>query len=165
MSNLVVGYTCQDHLLLDLDNIDYWRVERIAKMIQREWPKVGACAVVRSSRDHYHLVYDSRLSWDEIVHIIQTLAALSIVQKEYAYVRTFRRDLTLRVSEKRGVDRLRPVPEPMALLVPPAATSASYGIIRYLRLLNNFIDVTDFLCCHERSHRQRTSDDNRRVSY
>jgi hypothetical protein len=162
LGNLVVGYTCQDHLLLDLDKTDFHRVRKIAAMIRKEWPYVGACLILNSSTLNYHLVFDGQLSWDEIVHIIQTLATLGIVQKEYATVRTFRRDLTLRVSEKRGVDRLRPVPQPVELLIKAGVARPSFGIPRYLRLLNKFIDVSQFGDIYDRIIKSDSGGSSRR---
>lgn len=138
LSNLVCGYTCQDHLLLDLDNVDLFKSRRIVEMIQREYPELGVALLVHSSRFHYHTVFDNRIAWTRIVHIIETLSALGIVEPKYAHVRTFRRDLTLRVSSKSGADHYRPAPEPVCYVGLREFGRPTYGIRRYLRLLGVF---------------------------
>jgi hypothetical protein len=141
---LVVGYTCQDHLLIDLDGCSLYKADRIARMIREEWPWVGMCLVVESSPMHHHLVYDSKLPWGMITSIVQTLAALGVVEKNYAQVRTFRRDLTLRVSDKHGVERYRPVPKPLYLIGYNLVSGQPYGVRRYLQTLQAFINLDEF---------------------
>ncbi len=83
-------------------------------------------------------MYDLRMTWPRIVKIIETLAALGIVERNYLSVRSFRRDLTLRVSPKHGVDRNREAPEPVCFVGVHAYDKPVYGIPRYLRLLGIF---------------------------
>lgn len=143
-SNLIVGYTTQDHLLLDLDHTSLFKAVKIAKMIQKEYPDVGDCLVVESSKDHYHLVFDDVLEWEQIVRIISTLAALNIVEKNYRDVRNFRRDLTLRVSEKHTALNTRPVPEPVLLICCNHSCDRAGKIEQYLNVLSCFNDHIDF---------------------
>ncbi len=105
---------------------------------------MGSCLVVRSSARHYHLIFDNRISWERIVSIIETLAQLHVVEKNYLAVSTFRRDLTLRVSPKRGVDRIRPPPEPVEIINDSDSSPVSYGIPRYLLVLATFNNPFNF---------------------
>ena len=137
-SKLVVGYTTQDHLLVDLDNCSLSRAKYTCRMLQTEWPFLGDILVVRSSPQHYHLICDDFVEWEKLVHIIEILADLCIVQRAYATVRTFRRDLTLRVSPKHGIDRYRPSPEPCFLCRIEHICNGHQGINKYLDLLQIF---------------------------
>jgi hypothetical protein len=113
-SKVVMGYTTQRHLLVDLDNVNLDEAIFIAKEIRRTWPMVGGALVVESSPHHYHLVFDNYVDWAVIEDIIEALADIGVVEKNYAWIRTFRRDLTLRVSDKKGADYYRPAPTPVA---------------------------------------------------
>jgi hypothetical protein len=136
---LVCGYTAQDHLLVDLDGCSLWQATQIAKMIMQEWQTVGDCLVIESSSNHYHLVYDSALNWQQIYDITQTLGQLGIVEKNFMWVRELRHDLTLRISPKMYREKQSPVPLPVELLGTTEPEN-SYGIQKYLRCLKAFID-------------------------
>lgn len=137
-SFLVVGYTCQDHLLVDLDNSYEFIAKQIAIDIQHEWPFLGDCLLVRSSDKHHHLIFDNFVQWETLVRIIEILADLGIVQKNYAQVRTFRRDLTLRISDKKGEDRYRPPPEIVCEIINGYPSNDHYGITKYIYYLRMF---------------------------
>jgi hypothetical protein len=146
-SNLVCGYTTQDHLLLDLDKISYMKAHNIVCMIQRSFLDVGTALLVHSSCWHYHVVFDNCLRWERIVSIIQTLAALNVVEPNYLNVRSFRRDLTLRVSPKHGQQRDRHAPEVVELIRDTFGSAPHYGITKYLHVLGVFrkMEKTDLL--------------------
>lgn len=135
---LVVGYTTQDHLLVDLDNCSEDKARIIANKILDEYPYLGDCLLVKSSDGHYHLIFDDLVKWETLVRIIEVLADLGIVQKNYAQVRTFRRDLTLRISEKQGVDRYRPPPQPIEIIRVSHDCNRHYGITKYVYYLRMF---------------------------
>lgn len=150
MSNnfLVVGYTTQDHLLVDLDNCSEYKAKILANKILSEYPFLGDCLIVKSSDAHYHLIFDDLVKWERLVRIIEVLADLGIVQKNYAQVRTFRRDLTLRISDKKGVDRYRPVPDPICEITVPHECNNHNGVgkyLYYLRMFNQSAHVKDII--------------------
>ena len=145
---LVCGFTSQDILMVDLDNCSLWQAEQIAKMIMHEWQTVGDCLVIQSSENHYHLVYDSTLNWQQIYDITQTLGALGIVEKNFMWVRELRHDLTLRISPKMYREKQSPVPLPVELLG-TTEPEHSYGIQKYLRCLEAFMNTTEDANCQE----------------
>ena len=149
-SNLVVGYTTQDHLLLDLDNVSLWKATKIALMIEKDYPETGMGLIVRSSPNHYHMIFDNKMPWPWIVQIIETLCDLGIIEKNYAFVRTFRRDLTLRISDKKGVDRHRPTPSPVRFIDYWGYEEPRYGITKYLRMLGMFNKIDEMTEFYER---------------
>jgi hypothetical protein len=116
---IITGYTTRDHLLLDLDDTTLSKVSRVVKLIMERWPETGDCLVLLSSEkpmstrikyswnntpymerkgSSYHLVFDGRIGWNKAAHICETLAGLKILQKDYEKIRSFRGDMTLRVS-------------------------------------------------------------------
>src|SRR5216684_1665542 len=109
---IVVGYTTQEHLLVDLDICTWVKVQGVAKQMCKSYPELGDVLIVESSPVHYHLVFDDRITWRYIVSTIETLYDLGLVEENYRQVRTFRRDLTLRVSDKTGQQRYHAVPNP-----------------------------------------------------
>jgi hypothetical protein len=116
---IITGYTTRDHLLLDLDDTALSKVARVVGLIMGRWPEVGHCLVLLSSDKpwriglkyswnnspymkregpNYHLVFSGRIGWNKACRICETLAGLRVLQKDYEKIRTFRGDMTLRVS-------------------------------------------------------------------
>lgn len=145
---LVCGYTTQDHLLVDLDGCSLWQATQIAKMIMQEYPQVGDCLIVLSSEAHYHLIFDSHLNWTRIYDITQTLGYLGIVEKNFMWVRELRHDLTLRISPKKYRDHTSQTPLPIRL-IGENEPEKSYGIQKYLRCLEAFMNTTEDANCQE----------------
>lgn len=116
---LIVGYSTNNHLLLDFDRAKcFLRANLLTKMVQRDYPFVGHALMVQSSIGKYHVVFDDIISWSKITHVTQTLACLGVLNRDYMKIRKFREDLTLRIS---SVDRgfkqsLAPVPVGFVLL-------------------------------------------------
>ena len=137
-NKLVVGYTTQTHLLVDLDNCSWAKAQGAAKMIMRSYPFVGDMLIVESSPSHYHLVGDNFLRWDQIVNVVESIADLQLVDENYRLAREFRRDLTLRVSDKIGAVRYHAVPQPKLIIQTGFPVSPWKGIQRYLDVLNAF---------------------------
>jgi len=137
-NKLVVGYTTQTHLLVDLDVCSWPKAQAVAKMIMRARPQLGDCLIVESSPAHYHLVFDDFATWKAIVYQIETLADLQIVQENFRQVRQFRRDLTLRVSDKIGAVKYHPVPQPRLIFQQVHRCNNHDGIKQYLGVLNAF---------------------------
>ncbi len=115
----VLGYTTRRHLILDLDNTTIDGALWVAHKIMFEWPKVGDCAILRSSvkpdqirlihnkwgrpllyhdRNNYHLVFDNGIGYNSCVRICEVLAGLGILNPDYVKIRQFRGDMTLRVG-------------------------------------------------------------------
>src|SRR5258708_8197588 len=140
-NKIVVGYTTQTHLLVDLDNCSWVKAQAAAKLIMHSYRMVGDCLIVESSPAHYHLVFDDRLEWDTIVHIIEVIADLQLVQENFRQVRTFRRDITLRVSDKIGAVRYHAIPQPKLILQTGHMCDGFHGIRQYLDILNAFNPV------------------------
>jgi hypothetical protein len=135
---LICGYTAKNQLLIDLDNCSYYKAYCLARMIQREWPFVGDCLIVRCAPDSHHLVFSSRISWSKISRILDVLCGLKILEKDYMKIRKFRRDLTLRISPKLTEDKNRGTPIPIAYLLNGKKNRGDNLILNYLEALSCF---------------------------
>lgn len=113
----IVGYTTKEHLILDLDKThSLFATEKLVRLIQKEYTDVGDCLISQSSYDGFHCIFDDRLSWHRIMHVSRTLTGLNIVNRNFTTVRTFREDLTLRIS---SIDRGREkseAPKPVVII-------------------------------------------------
>ena len=136
--NFIIGYTTRTHLLLDLDDTSLEKAQRLAGLIIREWPEVGDCLIVESSRKrlnvrvryswnnhpwmsrespNYHLIFDNRVGYNKCCRICETLAELGVLNRDYAKIRTFRGDMTLRVSHQNlSTGAVKPPPFPVMLI-------------------------------------------------
>jgi hypothetical protein len=133
---LILGYSSQNQLLLDLDNCSVKKAIWLARMIQQEWPEVGDCLVVHCGADSHHLVFSNRLSWSKISKILSVLCGLGILEKDYMKIRRFRKDLTLRVSPKQEENKFKPTPLPVAYL---HGNNKSEN-----NLINNYLAVLEY---------------------
>lgn len=142
-----IGYSTSHHLLLDLDLCDTYKATHLAVMIMKEHPKVGDCLTVLSSEYHnrygqplqnWHLIFDNTLYWREIIYIVETLAYLGVLNKDYLWIRRFRGDMTLRISPKKSEVRLHPTPEPQTYIYNNNVSNSDGGIYQYLKALKTF---------------------------
>lgn len=150
----VLGYTTRRHLILDLDNTSLDYARRMARMIQREYPKVGDCLIVRTSdkpdrvrliynkwgrplvrhdRQNFHLVFDNLIGYNSCCRIIVTLAGLGILNRDYVRIREFRGDMTLRVSEAYLMDEVKPVPDVLEWVINKVPRVGDGYIDHYLK--------------------------------
>jgi len=153
---LIVGYTTRSHLLLDLDETSLYDVERLAKLIIKNYPDVGDCLIVESSTpsftsylkhdahgvpherwtyQNFHLVFNATIRYERCLAIIDDLVDLDVLAPEYKQIRLFRGDMTLRVSEKVLHHRIIPSPRPLKMVRHRTRHDYSQNIARYLTLL------------------------------
>jgi hypothetical protein len=135
--HLVLGYTTRSHLLLDLDNCSLLQAVGLAKLVMASWHQVGDCLVVLSSvsplvpayPEHYHdgvklartcssyhLVFSAPIGYEACMEIIEVLAGLDVLNKDYVKIRQFRGDMTLRTSHRAEMKRTVMVPRPVKIL-------------------------------------------------
>jgi len=133
-NNLIVGYTTQQHLCLDLDQTSQHDANELVRLIQKSYPEVGDALLVISSfgsgkwvlkgdgegvthemldRDSFHVIFTDRIPYSKSCDIISTLAELDAVNREYVNIRLMRNDMTLRVSETHNVEGTKSAPMPM----------------------------------------------------
>lgn len=137
---LIGAYTTKEHLILDLDNCSEYKAVRLATMIQQQYPLVGNCLLLQSSKQGFHLVYSSRISWKYLTRIVETLAGLEILNSDYVRIREFRHDLSLRITEVDRGEGLEDKPRPIVLLENRVCSLDNLGIEEYCCLCG--IDLT-----------------------
>ena len=152
---IIAGHTTRRHLLLDLDDTTLSKAVRIVKLIMERWAEVGDCLILQSSEkcdtvklayswnnapymkrvgSSYHLVFDGLIGWNKCCHICETLAGLHILEKDYAKIRTFRGDMTLRISPALLSTGLKPAPVAVCGIKNRGYDGSGGGVAEYLRL-------------------------------
>jgi hypothetical protein len=142
----VAGYSARQHLILDLDSSKSTsKAVKLVRLIQQEYPDVGSCLICQSSVEKHHAIFNARLSWSRIMHICRTLTAFSdrntILDSNFIKIRSFREDLTLRVSPvARSLGDHGP-PVPVAFVRADGPHTGFSGIGCYLNSLHEFNTV------------------------
>jgi hypothetical protein len=160
---LIIGYTTRRHLLLDLDDTSLEKARRLADLIIDEWPEVGDCLILQSSvallsvrlryswnnwpwisvtRPGFHLVFDNCIGYNKACRICETLAGLNVLERDYLRIRTFRGDMTLRVSEAALSTGAKPAPEPVEYLINTAQKWRDRKIDEYLAFRDAALSLT-----------------------
>lgn len=155
----VVGYTTRNHLLLDLDDTSYFKVERLVDMLMRSYPAIGNALILRSSsprekveervhpllgysvkhkRHNYHVVFNNFVDYEYSCGIIETLAELDVINKDYVKIRFMRQDMTLRTSHTVKVEETTPAPHMMKFVINPYSIKQDNGIYLYMQLYKCF---------------------------
>ena len=151
----IVGYTTKEHLILDLDKAHtLYATEKLVRLIQSEYSDVGDCLISQSSHDGYHCIFDDQLAWKRIMQISATLTGLQIVNRNFTKVRTFREDLTLRISSiDRGLQKSE-APKPILIHTtePDILTCGQKPILSITDILHllhykKFSGISEYLEC------------------
>ena len=98
----VLGLTDTDAVKLDFDNTHFRRIKYWAFRTMK-WFKLEGFIVLKSSKDHYHVVFDRKTSWTDNVRI---MAWVSLMSHNRSLVKWFimqciKQGSTLRVSPKK----------------------------------------------------------------
>ena len=152
-----IGYTTREHLCLDLDNTSFFKTENLVEMLMREHPELGHAVIMCSSkpsfferlcympcqiprnvvkRCNYHVVFNNFIDYEASCRIIETLAEIDVVNREYVRIRQMRNDMTLRVSKTVNMWHTKPKPKLLRFIINPYATKQDEGIKRYMTLFN-----------------------------
>jgi hypothetical protein len=137
--SLIAGYSTREHLILDLDGSKSTsKAIKLVRLIQREFSDVGSCLICESSKGKHHAIFNARLSWSRILEICRTLWGLELLDRNFIKVRSFREDLTLRVSAvARSLGDHGP-PVPVAFIRANGPHTGFRGIDSYLRALFSY---------------------------
>lgn len=154
-SRLNVGYTTRRHLLLDLDKTRLDKVVKLTRMIMSQWPEVGDVLILRSSEgsgridlkydnyqrpyhkrdgDSFHLVFNNSIGYNKCCRIIEALAGVHILNRDYAKLREFRGDMTLRISPSVLSTGVKPAPVIITGILNKSEKREGTGIADYLRV-------------------------------
>jgi hypothetical protein len=119
------------------------------------YPEIGDCIIMQSStvklierwiypvrqqpqkrvkRDNYHVIFDNLLPYETSCKIIETLAFLDVIHKEFIRIREMRNDMTLRVSKTVCVEYTKPKPVWIEYIQNKQCKTDGKGIYLYTRL-------------------------------
>ena len=94
--NYCIGFVTKKGLMLDLDNIAYNGVKRLADYYLEVY-KLEGYLIIKTSRKNFHLVFNRYLSWRKIMQIIfKTNKSIA-----WGIWQAKKGELTLRISRKK----------------------------------------------------------------
>lgn len=150
----IIGYTTRKHLCIDLDNTSFYKVAKLVYMIMQNFSCVGCCLIMESStcqysqklfyhplkpietttkRANYHIIFDNKIPYETSCKIIETLAVLGVINKEYVRIRQFRNDMTIRTTKAEYTTGTKPAPK-ISMLLPNIHTKKmGNGIESFLK--------------------------------
>jgi len=95
-----VGFTTTKGLCLDLDNMNEFKVRKLSQYIFEKY-KLEGYLIMKSSKNHYHVIFNKYISWRKTGIIIFSL--YSTVAWGIWQIR--KGEITLRISEKNGKNK------------------------------------------------------------
>ena len=98
----IIGYSDTETVKLDFDNASFRTVRYWAKRAMK-WFKLGGFLILKSSANHYHVVFNRCVSWSENIHVLAWVSLLSHNKKaqRYALMQCIKESSTLRISPKK----------------------------------------------------------------
>lgn len=99
--NCVLGFTDTETVLLDLDDVSFRTARYWARRANR-WFKLEGFLILKSSENHYHVVFNRRVSWSENMRIVAWVSLLSHNRGlvKWFIMQCIKQGSTLRVSPK-----------------------------------------------------------------
>jgi len=105
----ILGLTDFETVMLDFDDfifksVKYWALKA------NEWFDLGGGIILKSSKNHYHVVFDRYVSREENLRIMAWVAILSksLKLKDYVLMQCIKMGSTLRVSPNPNQEKLAP---------------------------------------------------------
>jgi hypothetical protein len=101
-SKPILGYSDTSTVKLDFDDTEFVIVKYWALRTMK-WFKLGGFIILKSSRNHYHVVFDRSVNWRRNMHIVAWVALESKNTKlqKYQLMQCIKESSTLRVSHKK----------------------------------------------------------------
>lgn len=98
----ILGFSDTETVMIDFDNTPFKTVKYWAFRAMR-WFKLRGFIVLRSSKNHYHVVFDRSVTWKRNIHIVAWVALESRNAKlqKYQLMQCIKESSTLRISAKR----------------------------------------------------------------
>lgn len=179
-----MGYTTRKHLLLDFDNTSIDKLEKVIYMIFKEFPEVGDCLILSTNDNEqrldikydnyqrpyhkiksqgFHAVFDNVIGYNKCCKIIETLAGLRIINKDYSDIRRFRGDMTLRITPKVLKYSYKDYPKGLTYFESPYKKRMDNYIFNYLYCLHCACSLGLPHFETERITNNRTQDSNDRA--
>jgi hypothetical protein len=98
----MLGYTDKSTVKLDFDDTPF-KIVKCWALRTMKWFKLKGFIILRSSKSHYHVVFDRSVTWEKNMHIVAWIALESRNPKlqRYLAMQCIKESSTLRVSSKR----------------------------------------------------------------
>jgi hypothetical protein len=97
----VLGYSDKSTVKLDFDDTPFKKVKYWALRAMR-WFRLKGFVILKSSENHYHVVFDRSVTWKRNMHIVAWVALESGNEKlrSYLVMQCIKESSTLRISSK-----------------------------------------------------------------
>ena len=98
----VIGYTDTETVKLDFDNMPFNQV-RCWALKTMDWFKLEGFVILKSSKNHYHVVFNKKVSWKKNLKIVAWTCLLSHNMKllKWFVMQCIKEGSTVRISPKR----------------------------------------------------------------
>lgn len=129
----IIGYT--ETVKLDFDNMPFKQVKYWA-LRAMEWHKLEGFIILKSSRNHYHVVFNLEVTWSENMRIVAwvSLLAGNEKSKDYLVMQCIKQSSTLRVSPKKQK------PSPRIVYRYGKQDQEIQDFLEYRKLIKNIIE-------------------------
>jgi len=109
---VTIGISDKHTVMVDLDNVSFRKAKGIAKLACKHF-KLEGFIILKSSPEHYHIVFDKPIKhWSKVLKIISWIAILSNNPDvwKWACMQAIKESCTLRISEKPTENGVKPKP-------------------------------------------------------
>ena len=109
---VVIGLSDNKTVMCDLDNISFKKAKSLAFLTMEHF-KLEGFIILKSSRRHYHVVFDKPKQWSEVISIIAWIGIISKNKHVWKWVcmQSIKKYCTLRVGPKPDGEGLKPSPK------------------------------------------------------
>jgi len=99
--NCILGYTDDETVMLDFDDTPFKKVKYWAQVAMKHF-ELGGFLILKSSENHYHVVFNHRVNWAENMSIVAWVSLQSNNQNMLRYLRMqcIKKSSTLRIGPK-----------------------------------------------------------------
>jgi len=108
----VKGISDNHTIMVDLDNMSFRNVKSLAELACRHF-KLGGFIILKSSPNHYHVVFDRPMRfWSDVFRVISWIAIISNNPNVWKWIcmQAIKKACTLRVNEKPIKNGVKPKP-------------------------------------------------------
>jgi hypothetical protein len=98
----ILGYTDKSTVKLDFDDVSF-KIVKYWALRTMKWFKLKGFIILKSSKNHYHAIFDRAVSWGRNLHIVAWVALESKNEElaRYLVMQCIKESSTLRISSKK----------------------------------------------------------------
>lgn len=103
----LLGNYTSSYVQIDFDKMQFTRVFDICELVMEKY-RLEGYLIAKSSKHHYHVIFNKKLEWKQVVKIMSWIAIISrsLSVKNYVLLQLIRGESTLRLSTKKN----KPIP-------------------------------------------------------